>query len=349
LVTVLGLTRATAASPRTDGSLSPTRQFATGDGIEHGGDELLARRGVAVRIDAEVHDRTIGLARWSLEPRRRESRWTSRRDRVGLRINTNIAAMTAQRALGAVSDRLATNYKRLATGLRITSAADDAAGLADQRTLRAQVRSLDQARRNAMDGISLVQTAEGALNEVGNILLRLRELGVQGQPTVRCRARTAARSTRSSSSSSTRSTASAGAPSGTASGCSTAALRRWVSRSAAAPTTRSTRLSATLAGAGDRTRARRIGVTNVGAATSAMSAIDNGHRQRVAVRGRFGAMQNRLESTIRNLAVQAENLSAAESRIRDVDIARETAELAKTRSCSRRRSRCSPRPTRSHS
>jgi flagellin len=77
---------------------------------------------------------------------------------MGLRINTNIASMTAQRALNGVTDRLAVTYKRLATGLRISTAADDAAGLAISERLRAQVRSLQQAQRNAQDGISLAQT-----------------------------------------------------------------------------------------------------------------------------------------------------------------------------------------------
>ena len=248
---------------------------------------------------------------------------------MGLRINTNIAAMTAQRALGAVSDRLATNYKRLATGLRITSAADDAAGLAISERLRAQVRSLDQARRNAMDGISLVQTAEGALNEVGNILLRLRELGVQAA--------------NGSVSSQDRRTLDE----------EFQQLVDEIDRIGRGTEWNGIRLldgSASTVGfqigsgtneAFDRLSAQLspvlatglaldgIGVTNAGAANTAMSAIDNAIDSVSKVRGRFGAMQNRLESTIRNLANQAENLTAAESRIRDVDIARETAELAK--------------------
>src|SRR4249920_2030727 len=79
---------------------------------------------------------------------------------MGLRVNTNVASINAQRNLSAVSDRLAGNFRRLSTGLRITTAADDAAGLAISERLRSQVASLDQAKRNANDGISLVQTAE---------------------------------------------------------------------------------------------------------------------------------------------------------------------------------------------
>ncbi|MCK5943613.1 MAG: flagellin, partial [Planctomycetes bacterium] len=96
-----------------------------------------------------------------------------------LRINSTILSNTAQRALASVSQRLSGSFRRLSTGLRINTAADDAAGLAISERLRAQVRSLDQARRNADDGLSLVQTAEGALSEVSNNLVRLRELAVQ--------------------------------------------------------------------------------------------------------------------------------------------------------------------------
>jgi flagellin len=97
---------------------------------------------------------------------------------MGLRI-TNPSSLTVQRQLQFSTRRLDGNFRRLASGLRISSAADDAAGLAMSERLRAEVRSLDQARRNAGDGVSLVQTAEGALGEVGSILTRLREIAVQ--------------------------------------------------------------------------------------------------------------------------------------------------------------------------
>nr|MBP8300885.1 flagellin FliC [Planctomycetota bacterium] len=98
---------------------------------------------------------------------------------MGLRVNTNVASINAQRNLSSVTDRLSGNYRKLSTGLRISTAADDAAGLAISERLRSQVRSLEQAKRNANDGISFVQTAEGALNEVSSILVRLRELAIQ--------------------------------------------------------------------------------------------------------------------------------------------------------------------------
>jgi len=98
---------------------------------------------------------------------------------MGLRINTNIASLNAQKNLNSVSDRLGGNYQRLSSGLRITQASDDAAGLGLSEKLRSKIRSFDQAGRNAQDGISLTQTAEGALQETSNILNRIRELAVQ--------------------------------------------------------------------------------------------------------------------------------------------------------------------------
>ena len=98
---------------------------------------------------------------------------------MGLRVNTNVASINAQRNLAQTNQALGNNFRRLATGLRVANASDDAAGLAISERLRSQVRSLDQAKRNANDGISLAQTAEGALNEVSNVLIRLRELAVQ--------------------------------------------------------------------------------------------------------------------------------------------------------------------------
>jgi flagellin len=247
---------------------------------------------------------------------------------VGLRINTNVPSLTAQRSLAAVTERLAGNFRRLATGLRITSAADDAAGLAMSERLRAQVRSLDQARRNAEDGVSLAQTGEGALNEVSDMLLRMRELSVQ-------------------------------AGNGTLSPQDRATLdeefhqlvgevdrighaTEWngihlldgsasaVTFQVGAGTSTADQISATLS----PVLASGLGldvlsVSTASAATTAMSAIDAAIDDVARVRGSFGAMQNRLGSSIRTLSAQSENLAAAESRIRDVDVARETAELAK--------------------
>ena len=98
---------------------------------------------------------------------------------MGLRINTNVASLNAQRNLGATRISMNKSLEKLSSGQRINRAGDDAAGLAISESLKAQIKGLGQAERNAEDGISLVQIAEGALGEVSNILIRLRELGVQ--------------------------------------------------------------------------------------------------------------------------------------------------------------------------
>src|SRR5688572_9091641 len=100
---------------------------------------------------------------------------------MGLRINTNLASLHGQRSLRVVTDRLETTFRRLSTGLRVGEAADDAAVLAIAERLATQTRSIDQATRNAQDGVSVVQTAEGALQEVSQILLRMRELTTQAK------------------------------------------------------------------------------------------------------------------------------------------------------------------------
>jgi len=98
---------------------------------------------------------------------------------MGLRVNTNIASLNSQRNLSQITGRLQRNFSHLSSGLRISTASDDAAGLGISERMRSQIRSFTQAGRNAQDGVSLVQTAEGSLNEVSNILGRLRELSVQ--------------------------------------------------------------------------------------------------------------------------------------------------------------------------
>ncbi|MFN6192234.1 MAG: flagellin [Planctomycetota bacterium] len=194
---------------------------------------------------------------------------------MGLRVNTNVTSITAQRSLSTVTDRLTGNFRRLSTGLRISTAADDAAGLAISERLRSQVRSLEQARRNASDGISLMQTAEGALNEVSSILIRLRELAIQ--------------SSNGSVSSQDRETL-------------------------------------------DQEFQNLVNeVDRIGRSTefSGIKLLDGSSTSVSSLRGTLGAVQNRLASTINNLAITTENLTSAESRIRDVDVAFETAQLTR--------------------
>ncbi len=248
---------------------------------------------------------------------------------MGLRVNTNIASVNAQRNVAGVTERLGENFRRLSTGLRISVAADDAAGLAISERLRAQVRSLQQASRNANDGISLVQVGEGALNEVSNILIRLRELSIQSangstsaadQDTIqeefvslvseidRIGASTDFNGVRLLD--------------GTA---STVTFQVGINSVSGVDT-----IDITLVGAQSTTLGlNTLDVGSTGDTSAAITAIDGAINQVSAIRGRFGSLQNRFQSTIANIAVQTESLSAAESRIRDVDVAVETANLTR--------------------
>ena len=248
---------------------------------------------------------------------------------MGLRVNTNVASINAQRNLSSVNERLSGNFRKLSTGLRISTAADDAAGLAISERLRSQIRSLDQAKRNANDGISLVQTAEGALNEVSSILTRLRELSIQSsngsvsnadKETLDQEFQSLVNEVNRIGSSTefsgiklldgSTSSVSFQVGFGTTSGTDTIS----VSLSAALSTSLSLN-SLDIGSGGVPTTA----ITNIDAAINSVSSL----------RGTLGAVQNRLGSTINNLAITVENLSAAEARIRDVDVAYETAQLTR--------------------
>lgn len=248
---------------------------------------------------------------------------------MGLRVNTNIASLNAQRSLNQTTEKLQASYRRLSTGLRIASAADDAAGLAISERFRAQIRSTNQAVRNAQDGISLTQTGEGALNEVSSILIRMRELSIQ-----------AANATVSAQDKDTlnqeftdlineidriaQSTTFNGVNllDGSASALSFQVGTGIVSGIDTISVPTSNVLSTTL-GLGT------VDIGSTGNVAFAIGSIDTAINTVSGIRGSFGAAQNRLNTTIANLRIQAENLSAAESRIRDVDVAVETAELTR--------------------
>lgn len=245
---------------------------------------------------------------------------------MGLRVNTNLASMTAQRNLMNVSSRLEGNYRRLASGLRVATAADDAAGLGISERMRSQIRSLAQAGRNAQDGISLVQTAEGALNEVNNNLNRMRELAVQ-----------AANGTLSSDDRAVVDTEFQEiineidriAETTNFNGLSllnTAANTVDIQVGTEAGET----ITITLESFTDTDLAiSSLSVLSAGVASAALSAIDTAIGSVNSNRGTLGATQNRLSSSIRSIANARENLASAESRIRDVDVAEETADLTK--------------------
>ena len=248
---------------------------------------------------------------------------------MGLRVNTNIASLNAQRSLAQTTEKLQASFRRLSTGLRIASAADDAAGLAISERFRAQIRSTNQAVRNSQDGISLTQTGEGALNEVSSILIRLRELSIQ-----------AANATVSDQDKNTlqqefgdlineinriaRSTTFNGVNllDGSATSLSFQVGTGTIAGVDTIQVPTSNVLATTLGLA-------TLNIGSAGDTSLAITAIDTAVNTVSGIRGSFGAAQNRLSTTIANLRIQAENLSAAESRVRDVDVAVETAELTR--------------------
>ncbi|MDD9938074.1 MAG: flagellin [Myxococcales bacterium] len=244
---------------------------------------------------------------------------------------TNVSSLNAQRNLARTQHALSQNMGRLSSGLRINSAADDAAGLAISENLKAQIRGLGQAERNAMDGISLIQTAEGAMNEISGILTRMRELAVQSATDTLGDTERGFLQTEFS------------------------ALVSEVDRIANVTEFNGVNLLDTSAGTLDF----QVGINNSGndrisvtiddmrstalgggalntqtvatkaGAQAALGVIDTAVSDVSDGRADVGAVQNRLQVTVANLASARENLSAANSRIRDVDVAEETAAMTR--------------------
>jgi flagellin len=250
---------------------------------------------------------------------------------MGLRISTNMSSISAQRSLASSGREIAKTYAQLSSGSRITKAADDAAGLSISENLKSHIRGYQQASRNAQDGISMVQTAEGGLAEISNILTRFRELGVQAASD------------------------SVGDEERGFINKEVQQLKNESDRIA-----KSTRFGKTqlLDGTGGRfdfqvdvnnddfndrigfdsgeqnATASNLGVDGIDfsskeGARSALATLDDSQRQVNGFRANLGAIQNRLISTTENLGVAVENLSAANSRIRDTDIASASADLAR--------------------
>lgn len=249
---------------------------------------------------------------------------------MALTVNTNIASLNAQRNLSVTQGQLNKSLQRLSSGLRINSAADDAAGLAISEGMRSQVRSMNQAIRNANDGVSLVQTAEGALNEVSNILVRMRELATQSATgTVSSDQRSYIDSEFTQLKNEIDRIASATDFNGTKILDGTSGT---ISFQIGAGNTSNDLIAVTIsAGAASSIGVATASVSgnNGAAASAALGAIDTAIKSVSNIRGNLGAVQNRLQSTINNLQVSVENLSAAESRIRDVDVASETAAMTR--------------------
>lgn len=250
---------------------------------------------------------------------------------MGFRIATNIQSIAAQRTLSQQRSEQNHELEKLSSGERIVRAADDAAGLAISEKFKAEIRSTGQASRNTQDAISLVQVAEGGLNEIGNILIRMRELSIQSASD------TIGDAERQFTNKEVES------------------LKAEISR--IAESTRFNGMSL-LNGQGENlefqvgtgsnperdrlmydsrlldAKASALGVDTITTATrqdsqSNLEKLDSAIMAVSANRAQLGAMQNRLSSTMNNLMVSSENLSAANSRIRDTDIAASTAELTK--------------------
>ena len=250
---------------------------------------------------------------------------------MGLRINTNVAAINAQRNLRSTRLHLDKALERLASGSRINRAGDDAAGLAISENLRAQIRGMKQAQRNAEDGISLVQIAEGGLAESSNILIRLRELAVQAaSDTIGATERRflnvefeqltqeidrIANATEFNSVSLLNGT---GAVFDIQIGTKNDPINDRLTFDASSADVNIAALGLNLASVADKISAQ-----------NSLAGIDQAIVSVSAIRADFGAMQNRLQSTVNNLAISVENLSAANSRVRDTDVAEETSELTR--------------------
>ena len=250
---------------------------------------------------------------------------------MGLRIATNVTSLASQRTLSVNNAKQEKTLGKLSSGERIVRAADDAAGLAISEKLKANIRSTAQAERNANDGISMIQTAEGGLSEVSNILVRMRELSMQSASDT------------------------VGDPERSFIDLEYQNLKQEIERISQVTEFNGKKL---LNGEGDtydfqigtkndpfqdriqyNAQVTNASITNLGinelssstreGAQTALSTLDNALQNLSGQRAELGAAQNRLTSTVQNLQVSKENLSAANSRIRDTDFAMETAENTK--------------------
>jgi flagellin len=252
-------------------------------------------------------------------------------DRMGLRISTNVASLNAQKHMGGIRRGLDQSMERMSSGSRINKAADDAAGLAISESLRALIRGQRQANRNANDGISLVQVAEGSLNEVSNMLIRLRELGVQASSdtigdTERKFLDVEYQQLKSEVQRVTDSTNFNGYDLLNGSG-GVIDIQVGVKNNPFQD-----RISFNSAAANSTLEALGLVAESIGTKDGAqlsLDVVDNALTSINAIRANFGALQNRLVSTSQNLQVAEENFSAANSRIRDADIAAESSEFTR--------------------
>ena len=255
---------------------------------------------------------------------------------MGMTINTNLQSLNAQRNLSSSQSSLATSMQRLSSGLRLNSAKDDAAGLAISERMNAQVRGMNVAVRNANDGISLAQTAEGALGKIGENLQRMRELAVQAANDTNGSADRISmdkefKQLAEENDRVIKNTKFNGQELLTGAGGASGSFTFQVGANTSADnqikldtTSMSTQLTASTAGA-----TASLGTT-AATASAAMTALDTAIDKVNEQRATFGAAQNRFDAVIANLQVAAENTSAARSRITDADFAQETANLSRS-------------------
>ncbi len=249
-----------------------------------------------------------------------------------LRINSNISSVLIQKSLGKNQNRLHQTFAKLSSGLRINQAADDAAGMGISESLRAEMRGLQQASRNVSDGMSLVQTAESSLSEVGNNLSRMRELAVQSASgTLNANDRANIQAEFSALQTEVDRIANSAEFNGIqlSDGSAAAPLDVQVG---AGNVPANDRIAVNLQDARGATLgvdAASIDVTTQANAQNAIAAIDAASTTVNTGRAAYGAVQNSLTSASHNLQSYTENLVDAESRIRDVDFAAATAEKAR--------------------
>jgi flagellin len=247
---------------------------------------------------------------------------------MALAVNTNVSALNAQRQLLTSGTALDTAYKRLSSGFRINSAADDAAGLQISNRLTSQVNGLNQAISNANDGISVAQVAEGALDEITTGLQRIRTLAVQSQnginsSTDRAALQKEVSALKAEISRIAKNTQFGGVDLLRGSYSTTFLVGANAGQTIAISISRNGGFGASGLGLANTS------IATVGGASTALATIDSAIKAVDGKRADLGALQNRFQSTIRNLSNIVENVSAARSRIRDTDFAKETAELTR--------------------
>jgi len=253
---------------------------------------------------------------------------------MSLSIRSNVGSLTAQRHLMSNNKAFSLSMERLSSGYRVNRAADDAAGLAISENMRSQIRSLNQAKRNANDGISLIQTAEGSLIEVSSILVRMRELSTQSaNDTLADRDRTFLNSEYSMLKDEIDRIASSTEFNGKqllngAQSADGVVFQIGINNQTY------DRLTVTIADTGvssigDGNSVDSTDILSRTNSQTAMDSIDAAINDISEVRSKLGAYQNRLSSTIVSLSNSSENLTAANSRIRDVDVAEESAAMTR--------------------